>query len=345
MEKDRLSIILENICGKEPGEKIEAQLKKFYPKLETSTAWRERFASRLEADGSFKTVSLMMKVGSCMDIILAKIREAERKKIGNLRELHEVQEFKRMHIGKLKEKDAKNNIVFEYDPQIALDRYIEPIMSYASAYVEEGNKMMTFIGQQEKQMSEHEASHNRDVFNDERIIFPNAIATDHPYYLAHVLVNNEFNLINNQTGALKTLDEQVEDLTNCNRDQMRDLVACIADDSLISGMAMSLIGSMVSNRDEILQNTPEMRTYKTLATKFPRYVFAACVNMIQNKEKLTTPQKMEDKINKKETVETAINLTKEKCGEIMEKLYPSAARTKAHAKVSMKDLMIEEGRE
>lgn len=120
MEKDKLATFIQDICGKEFGIMVEKKLKKFYPALKDNAAWREKFAKHIMADKSFNTISLMLKIGSSVDIFAKesyknKRNEIKQKSGTTLKDLKEFPTLEE-YISKIKKNEKLNDEGFGYNP-------------------------------------------------------------------------------------------------------------------------------------------------------------------------------------------------------------------------------------
>ena len=311
MSEDRLTEVLEGIGGKGSGAEIEETLKELYPRLKTDQNLRDEFASCLE--GKYLTEAINTIVPS---IIEHPEDMAIDDSFSNL-----VTMVKLGNIMNAIEKNANNSDL--------LDRYetVKRFIPYIAA--------QTAV---EMEIVCNDTPLSHSVANSEYLISLCQKATSLHY--------NEYKPEDpNEMGA------QFERICRCHSnpeeiERSAKFLRDIRQEAVISSEAMGLIGIIHPNfKEKSNNNHPDTQNFHYWALSHPRHVFAACIDMIAKGEKLIDPQMLVARMDKPEVISTALSLTKEKCIEIVKDLHPSAARTKAHAKVSMKDLMAEEGRE
>lgn len=305
MSDDRLTDVLEGIGGKGSGTKIEETLKELYPRLKTDQNIRDEFASCLE--GKYLTEAINTIVPSILE-----------------------------NPGNMTFDDGFNNLVTMIKLGIIMNA------------VEKNASNSDFLDRYEavKRFTPYIAV--------QTAVTMETVDNDTP--LSHSVANSEYLFSLCQASAMLHYNEykptdpnemgaQIEKICRChsNSEEIKrseKFLRDIRQEAVISSEAMGLIGIIHPNfKEKSNNNHPDIQNFHYWAMSHPRHVFAACIDMIAKREKLIDPQMLVARMNKPEVISAAMELTKEKCIEIVKDLHPSAASTKERAKVFLKDLI------
>ncbi len=290
-------------------EPIEAKLVELYPRLQSDKELRNEFAKHIESENPITTqnnIALLTKLGSAMKY------------------LEEKQTFPD----------------FRYNRYTVVQNFFEQIKSYAKVHSEEMNKLLAVEEKINTQKGYYEASHYRTDFDSECSQLTTAITTqDYVYIYAESLYTNDSFL------DTQPIDEQIKSMTNCatnDASQTKEFIEKLNEDSEITIRSSLLLGKVYPKfRQKDAKGQSDIQKLSQLSKDLPRYVFAACLDMIQNGEMLENPQMLEERMNEENVAFAGLTLTKEQCDAMLKNMM---TKTAANSKATIKITKEEQGR-
>ena len=302
MSNDRLSTTIEKTCGKELGKKFTDTLEELYPNLKTDQNLRDKYASYIEIPYLTEAINAIMPGAQ---------KEAETLKFDdsfcNLCAMVKVGGI----INQIGNKGNSSENMNRY--QVA-ERFLHTFAAYSATEI--------------KILINGTDPIDTNVYETERLQTICAVSSS--------LYLNEY-----KPSDSDFMEEHFERIKRChsNPDEISmysQFLDNLAQESVIEARAMILLGRICPDfREKMQNNHPEIKELCHLTESYPRYVFAACADMIEKKEELTGPQMLRNRINRQDIMNSAVSLTKETCDETLQKLHPSAEDIKTLTRIAL----------